>query len=219
MAMNDHRPYEYRLSLTENDHFVTCLAFNPAFLSIFLYFVNCLDGTFTFRSNLVPLNAFSSTDLSFVDLIVTLLSFSHPLNAFFLILVRSDLDVPPMLTVFRFVQPANAPDPIFFILSGMVTVLFKLVHPLNAPDLIVVTFLPMLTVFRFVQPANAFAFICFTLSPMVRFFSFLLSFIAFGAMEVTLYSTPSVPVTVLTVIFDEVDLIFFSSTSLPDFVT
>lgn len=196
MAMNDHHPYEYRLSLTENDHFVTCLAFNPAFLSIFLYFVNCLDGTFTFRSDLVPLNAFSSTDLSFVDLIVTLLSFSHPLNAFFLILVRSDLDVPPMLTV-----------------------LFKLVHPLNAPDLIVVTFLPMLTVFRFVQPANAFAFICFTLSPMVRFFSFLLSFIAFGAMEVTLYSTPSVPVTVLTVIFDEVDLIFFSSTSLPDFVT
>ena len=127
------------------DYFVTCLTFNPDFLRIFLYFANCLDGTFTLRLDFVPLNACFPTELSFVDLIVTLPSF--------------------------------------------------------------------------LQPENAFAPIVFTLAPMVRLVIFLLFRIAFDLIEVTLYFTPSVPVTVLIATFFAVDFDVVSSYSLPAFVT
>ena len=185
----------------------------------FLYFFNCLDGTFTFRLDFVPLNACFSTDLSFVDLIVTLLSFLHPLNVFFLIVFRLDFDVFPMVTAVILLQPANALAPMVFTLFGRVTVFFKAVHPLNALVPIAITFLPIVTFFNFVQPANALDPIVSTLDPMVTLVIFLLFCIAFGPMEVTLYFTPSVPVTVLIVTFVSVDFIVSSSTSLPVSVT
>ncbi len=123
-------------------YFVTCLAFNPAFLRIFLYFVNCLDGTFTFKLDFVSLNACFPTELSFVDPIVTLLSFLHPLNVFLPIVVRLDFDVLPIVTVVILLQPENALAPIVFMPSGRVRVLFKAIHLLNALAPIVVTLLP-----------------------------------------------------------------------------
>ena len=81
------------------NYFITCLTFNPAFLKIFLYFFNFLDGTFTFRLVLALLNACLPTELSFVDLTITLPSFLHPLNALFPIVVRLDFEVLPIVTV------------------------------------------------------------------------------------------------------------------------
>lgn len=207
------------LFLKANDYFVTCLTFSPDFLKSFLYFVSCLDGTFTFKLDFVPLNACFPTVLSFVDLTVMLLSFLHPLNALFLIVVRLDFDVFPTLTAVILLQPENALPPMVFTLSVRVSVFFKEVHPLNAFAPIEVTFLPKVIVVSFVHPENAFALIAFTLLPMVRLVIFLLFCIAFEPMEVTLYFTPSVPVTVLIVTFAVVDFDVVSSTSFPAFVT
>lgn len=90
-----------------------------------------------------------------MDLIVILLSFLHPLNAFCLIRIRFDPAVLPMLIAGIFAQPANALIPIPSTLSGKVIGVLKPVHPWNAPNLIVVTFLPKVIVDRFVHPENA----------------------------------------------------------------
>ena len=79
-----------------------------------------MEGAFTFKLFLVFLNGRPSTELSFMDLIVILLSFLHPLNAFCLIRIRFDPAVLPMLIAGIFVQPANALIPIPSTLSGRV---------------------------------------------------------------------------------------------------
>ena len=209
-----HKKYS---RMCESYYFVICLVFSPAFFNIFLYFVNCLDGTFTFRLDFVFLNACFPEERSFVDLIVTLLSFLHPLNALLPIVVRLDFEVLPMVAAVSFVQPENAFALTVFTLSGRVS-FFSAVQPLNALVPIVVTFLPKVTAVSFVQPENALAPIVFTLAPIVRLVIFLLFCIAFEPMEVTLYFTPSVPVTVLTVTFFAVDFDVVNCTSAPALV-
>ena len=95
-----------------------------------------------------PLNAFFATvfDVSFVDLIVMVLSFLHPLNAL---------------------------APIFVTLLGSVMLVREL-HPLNAFASISFTFFPIVTFLSLVAPLNAFLPMVLILLPIVTLVTVLL---------------------------------------------
>ena len=119
--------------------------------------------------------------------------------------------------------PLNADFPMEVSFVDLTVTLASFLHPENALFPIAASFdlevLPMVTAGILLQPENALAPIVFTLAPMIRLVIFLFFCIAFAPIEVTLYFTPSVPVTVLTVTFLAVDFDVNSCTSLPALVT
>lgn len=80
----------------------------------FLYFVSFLAGTFAFMLDFVPLKACFPTDVSLVDLMVTLPSFLHPENALLPMVFKLDFDVLPKVAVVTLLQPENAVAPMVF---------------------------------------------------------------------------------------------------------